>query len=297
MKRKMDYWVKKLPKDLSLFDSMDWVQNNITEDEGLYSLANYFGEIRIKRGMTPSEVEKYEEVFEISEDSSVILKSYCVSKSQKVKDSCWVMGSENVDWSSQIHQSKKIYQSEKVEGSSLITHGTDISKSALVGFSKNISDSEDIFYGEDIENSLHIFYGKDLKNCFALFEGENCESVCFSREMKNCDYCLFCSGLNGEKFHIFNQPVSEKDFFITQALVLATYKYTEKGNILFLENNSTEWCGFKQQTTLMASPYHTREFYENLSDEFIRYVRSIPVYNDWLFYHLTMNMRVLDDKI
>jgi len=92
----------------------------------------------------------------------------------------------------------------------------------------NSSDSENCAYGisiQDSNDSYDNFYldkselcyeGFTLTSCYKTsFSShcENCQEVYFSTNCVSCSNCFGCANLRHKKYHIFNKPYSEEEYF------------------------------------------------------------------------------------
>lgn len=53
---------------------------------------------------------------------------------------------------------------------------------------------------------------RDIRFSFVLYDCQTCE---FSINLDDCEYCFGCVGLKKKKYHIFNKPYSEEDYWKT----------------------------------------------------------------------------------
>lgn len=85
----------------------------------------------------------------------------------------------------------------------------------------------DCYYGYNIqycEDMVNCFYVRNSKVCYELSQGQNCYEIFFAHNVhhsshcafmqhcRKCSNCLFCTNLRNKQYHIFNQPVSPKEF-------------------------------------------------------------------------------------
>ena len=87
---------------------------------------------------------------------------------------------------------------------------------------KDVRDGWFIFGGENMESCViaasaqDCYYScvstrsRDLKFSFVVYDSQSCE---FSIKLNNCENCFGCIGLKRKKFHIFNKPYSEEDYW------------------------------------------------------------------------------------
>ena len=156
------------PKEpMELIDAMGWVQNHSSDEEKVL-FSKLFSDWRTYVGMEPLEMEKFEEVFEIT-DSHIILSSFCIDSSSRVRDSEKVFNSKYIAFSKDIKNSERVYSSADVENSQYVNasfsvlDSAEVNDSLKIRYSKNVLNSNKIStcYGvyscEEIEDSLGIF--------------------------------------------------------------------------------------------------------------------------------------------
>ncbi|KKQ71810.1 MAG: hypothetical protein UT33_C0012G0018 [Candidatus Peregrinibacteria bacterium GW2011_GWC2_39_14] len=53
-----------------------------------------------------------------------------------------------------------------------------------------------------------------LYNCDWLQDSENCRDCKYGYDLKNCHDCVFCVGIRGASYHIFNKPYSKEEYLV-----------------------------------------------------------------------------------
>lgn len=286
------------PKEsMELIDAMGWVQNySSNKEKALFS--KLFSDWRTYVGMEPLEVEKFEEVFEIV-NSSIILRSFYIDSSSRVRDSENVSKSKYVAFSKDIKNSKRVYSSINVENSQYINVSPNVLGSAEVDDSSKIQYSQNVFNSEEISNCYGVYFCRKVENSLGVFNVSTGKEIYFSTDLEDCSYCLFCSGLKNKKFCLFNQEIGSKDWFVIKELLLNEWSEEDKSlyKVVFFENDNNEWCGFRYlfETNASFSYVAQRNFFQGLSSKFLKYIRSMPYYNEWLLYQITMNPKILEE--
>lgn len=286
------------PKEpMELIDAMGWVQNySSNKEKALFS--KLFSDWRTYVGMEPLEVEKFEEVFEIV-NSSIILKSFYIDSSSRVRDSENVSKSKYVAFSKDVKNSKRVYSSINVENSQYINVSPNVLGSAEVDDSLKIQYSQNVFNSDEISNCYGVYFCKKVENSLGVFNVSTGKEIYFSTDLENCSYCLFCSGLKDKEFYLFNQEISSKDWFVIKELLLNEWSEEDKNSykVISFEDDDKEWCGFRAYTNYGAgfSYVAQRDFFQGLSSKFLKYIRSMPYYNEWLLYQITMNPKILEE--
>ena len=144
------------PKEpMELIDAMGWVQNHSSNEEKVL-FSELFSDWRTYVGMAPIEAEKFEEVFEIT-DSHIILSSFCIDSSSRVRDSENVSNSKYIAFSKDIKNGERVYASSNVENSQYISASFNVLGSTEVKDSLKIRHSQNIFNSNDIITNL--YYG------------------------------------------------------------------------------------------------------------------------------------------
>lgn len=280
---------------MDLIDAMGWVQNHSSNREkALFS--KLFSDWRTYVGMTALEVEKFEEVFEIT-NSSIILRSFCVDSGSRIRDSENVSKSKCIAFSKNIKGSERIYSSVNVENSQYTNFSFDILNSIEVHNSSKVKYSQNVSNSDKISNCYGVYSCEKVEDSLGIFNISIGKEIYFSTDLENCSYCLFCSGLKDKKFCLFNQEIGSKDWFVIKELLLNEWSEEDKNfyKVISFEDNDNEWYGFKylSKTDANFSYVVQRSFFQNTSPKFLKYVRSIPDYNEWLLYQITLNPKIL----
>lgn len=281
---------------MELIDAMGWVQSHSSNEEKVL-FSELFSDWRTYVGMTPLEVEKFEEVFEIT-DSHIILSSFCIDSSSRVRDSENVSNSKYIAFSKDIKNSERVYASSNVENSHYISVSFNVLGSTEVKDSSKIQYSQNVFNSDEISNCYAVYSCKEVEDSLGIFNVSTGKEIYFSTDLENCSYCLFCSGLKDKKFYLFNQEIGSKDWFIIKELLLNKWSDEDKNlyKVISFEDDDKKWYGFKTFNYSATLSYVAqRDFFQSLSSKFLKYIRSMPYYNDWLLYQITMNPKILEE--
>lgn len=285
------------PKEpMELIDAMGWVQNHSSNEEKVL-FSKLFSDWRTYVGMEPLEVEKFEEVFEIT-NSQVILSSFYIDSSSIVQDSENVFNSKYVAFSKDVRNSERVYSSTSVEDSRYINVSLNVFGSFEVNNSSKIKYSWNVFNSDEISNCYGVYSCEEVEYSFGIFNISTGKEIYFSTDLENCSYCLFCSELKNKKFCLFNQEIDSKDWFVIKELLLNKWSEEDKNlyKIISFEDDDKEWYGFKTFNYSASLSYVAqRDFFQGLSSKFLKYIRSMPYYNEWLLYQITMNPRILEE--
>mgnify|MGYP000086073067 CR=1 FL=1 len=285
------------PKEpMELIDAMGWVQSHSSNEEKVL-FSELFSDWRTYVGMEPLEMEKFEEVFEIT-NSQVILSSFYIDSSSRVRDSENVSNSKYIAFSKDIKNSKRVYASSNVENSQYISNSFNVLGSAEVKDSSKIWYSQNVFNSDEISNCYGVYSCKEIEDSLGIFNVSTGKEIHFSTDLENCSYCLFCSGLKNKKFCLFNQEIDSKDWFIIKELLLSEWSEENKNlyKVISFEDDDKSWYGFKTSNYSASLSYVAqRDFFQGLSSKFLKYIRSMPYYNNWLLYQITMNPKILEE--
>ena len=285
------------PKEpMELIDAMGWVQSHSSNEEKVL-FSELFSDWRTYVGMEPLEMEKFEEVFEIT-DSHIILSSFCIDSSSKVRDSENVSNSKYIAFSKDIKNSEKIYASSNVENSQYISASFNVLDSTEIKDSSKIRHSQNVFNSSEVLDCYGVYSCKEVEGGLGIFNVSIGKEIYFSTDLENCSYCLFCSGLKEKKFCLFNQEIGSKDWFVIKELLLNEWSEEEKKlyKVISFEDDDKKWYGFKTFNYSASLSYVAqRDFFQGISSKFLRYTRSMPYYNEWLLYQITMNPKILEE--
>ena len=285
------------PKEpMELIDAMGWVQSHSSNEEKVL-FSELFSDWRTYAGMTPLEVEKFEEVFEIT-DSHIILSSFCIDSSSRVRDSENVSNSKYIAFSKDIKNSERVYASSNVENSHYISVSFNVLGSTEVKDSSKIQYSQNVFNSGEVLDCYGVYSCKEVEDSLGIFNVSTGKEIYFSTNLENCSYCLFCSGLKDKKFYLFNQEIGSKDWFIIKELLLNKWSEEDENlyKVISFEDDDKKWYGFKTFNYSATLSYVAqRDFFQSLSSKFLKYIRSMPYYNDWLLYQITMNPKILEE--
>ena len=285
------------PKEpMELIDAMGWVQNHSSDEEKVL-FSELFSDWRTYVGMEPLEVEKFEEVFEIT-NSQVILSSFYIDSSSIVRDSENVFNSKYVAFSKDVRNSERVYSSTSVEDSRYINVSLNVFGSFEVNNSSKIKYSWNVFNSDEISNCYGVYSCEEVEYSFGIFNISTGKEIYFSTDLENCSYCLFCSGLKNKKFCLFNQEIDSKDWFIIKELLFNKWSEENKNlyKVISFEDDDKEWYGFKISNYSASFSYVAqRNFFQGISSKFLKYIHSMPYYNEWLLYQITMNPKILEE--
>lgn len=202
----------------------------------------------------------------ISRSRRVNDSSYIFS-SRGIENSHLVVNSRNVKNGENIHESRFVYDSKKIIGSANITRGRNIV------CCNRVVDSTNIYQSEDISNSHFVSSTQEKGTTF--IEDSN-----FIRDCKNLKKCMFCVNLNDKEYHIFNIPVSKKQFELYESQlqeILSNYELS------LADDWSIPSIPISSPTVVRLLKKH----YSSLPEELCDWVKTLPGYSAELFYLIT----------
>ena len=91
--------------------------------------------------------------------------------------------------------------------------------------------------------SAHCYECIDCHNCSYLcwsLHSRNCSHSRFLRNCTDCQHCLFCEGLEGKSYHVFNKPLSPEEY----ADFEKRFRFTDQRS---LESAQQEFADFLAQ--------------------------------------------------
>jgi hypothetical protein len=91
--------------------------------------------------------------------------------------------------------------------------GSDNQNNRFVESFVNVKDSMDMIYSADSEKLYETSMGTRSTNILFSLYVRDSMFVEYSAECQNCQSCFGCVGLRNKKFHIFNKPYSENDYW------------------------------------------------------------------------------------
>jgi hypothetical protein len=219
--------------------------------------------------------------------------NYTIYESDNIKDSIYVTHSSNVENSGYVFNSEDVVNSNNILKSKIVENSFQVYESEFVYDShrivkgKNITNSREIVYSDYVINSHHIMYAAAVKNSawisdisFGLTKRIN-NSYFISRG-QDLDHCMFCSGLEGKKYHIFNTEVSSDEYEIIKKQLFSILKDWKPEIVV-----DDEW---PEATIPLDAPRIQRNLirqYAGLPDKFWRWVSTLPGYDPSILYSIT----------
>ncbi|MFH1089899.1 MAG: hypothetical protein V1716_05780 [Candidatus Uhrbacteria bacterium] len=76
-----------------------------------------------------------------------------------------------------------------------------------------VRDSAFLISASDAAECYQCVFAENSSNCLFSYSIIRCQNMEYCFECKECENCFGCVGLNHKKFHIFNQPYSEAEYW------------------------------------------------------------------------------------
>ena len=208
-------------------------------------------------------------------NSKNIIQSRCIESSKGVFNSEDIRHSTDICDSSFVQNSHQVFVSSIINNSEKTYKGENINDSNNICLSQMISDSKNIFRSSNIFNSTEII------NCTNMTNAHFCQNC------SNVRNSLFCNNLNDAEYCVFNLPVDEKRF----NLFLSQYDQYFQTQLIFSEN----WPKDIIDSTAPQITYRIDIQHSALSKQFLRWAKTLPGYDKFFMYKLTMLPEILVD--
>lgn len=284
----LQWFERAFPDGAELMDILEEASHHLSNRKVLEML--YWGYTHLE--YDERELEKMREVLSI-DTSTEVWMSGSVFESHKVARSCEIYRSQNVESSYNIEDSVSIYNSKEVKKSQFVFGSEDVCDSSYILSSNRIQDCADVYKGADCLDSSHLYAVSDCYASTRLSFSDGIAMSSYSTNLHDCSYCLFCKDLYNKRFYIFNEKVSERDYFVREALIKKYLTELEREQYMIKQiYNEKAYAGV--ELLAVPNPYCS---YDRWSKDTFARLRKIPGYNDWLMYQITMNQNsfFLDD--
>lgn len=221
-----------------------------------------------------------------------------IIRSHNVDNSNVVIRSQDIENSDYIFSSKKIKSGNIIVNSATVENSHHIFESNFVYDSfniyngKNITESNNVVGSSFVVGSHSIYNASNVTNSFIVFdlkmeETSDIEECGFIANSKMLTNCLFCAGIAEKEYHIFNHPVSEKQFALIKKQlesIIGDYHPT------YVEN----W-GEKTVPVEMPNFQSPVLYHADLPEDFWEWVKTLPGYDPKILYQITFNPNLIDE--
>lgn len=214
-------------------------------------------------------------------NSSDVDVSLYVANSTKISNSRHVFSSDDVNDSTQVVGSESVSDSIQIFASSMVEESMRVYNSENISKSDNVCNSLTIAEGKNIWNSAHCF------SCSELVRGMRLEDCHFCVDCADSKNLMFCKGLNGAEYCIFNTPVGQKQY------ELFARQYTKFMTVDFAF--AQYWPNFTAIAEMPSIRHNFGKWFEGFDDKIWKWVRTLPNYNPLFMYEFTMNKKFLEE--
>lgn len=216
-----------------------------------------------------------------------VINSTDVRESDVVVNSNKISCSRNVFSSNNVTDSEEVVGGKSVKSSKQIFHSSFVEKSEKIVASSNVTDSTNVVNSVSIANCTNIWRGAQCFDSSEITGGRNLENCFFCLECADSKNLLFCRGLTGVEYHIFNKPVSKRQFD------LFCNQYKELMHYLFIF--AEEWPEDSAKSEAPALNARFTRWYESIDEEFWQWARTLPNYDPMVLYTITFNPNFLNE--
>lgn len=219
-------------------------------------------------------------------DSTEVINSEYVLRSNIVENSCYIFDCEDITNSNNVSYSRVVQSSEQVFDSEFIYQSRRVSNSYNVTESDNIVQSNFVVSSRDIMNAANVIdsmFVTDLSPSYT----KNITSCAFINHCQSLKNCLFCYGVHNKEYLLFNKPISARELDMVK---------TQMTNLL---NN----CGlvFVKKWSIGQIPLDSPRIDRNIEWQFVklpevfwRWVKTLPGYDPMILYNITMQGNLLN---
>ena len=229
-------------------------------------------------------------------------KAYCrvcnIENTESFWYSCDIKNSKNIVKSKLVDSSTGVFQStevvngidvvncEQIEDCAQIFSSNWVARSSKVFSSSNVEESENICDSSSVIRSKNIVYSKDVLNSSEIMSSNNItnSASCFgAKSLKNC---LFCCDISDKECHLFNKPVEKERFEVYKR----QYEKIMEHERLALVKDWPERLSASEVPILDLNMSH---YYDQVHDTFWKWARTLPNFDEQIFYNITMNKKAL----
>ena len=234
-----------------------------------------------------NEKEKYREILEIDTsekvfDSWKVFDSKTVAKSQKITESKFVYDSSN------IFDCENIFSSDNANGSYYLFYSSDVVYSNRIAQSHRINACASVLSSQIIEDAREVAACTRVTGARSVCSCMNCHDIYYSNYLVDCHHCLFCNDLKDKSFMIFNTQFTEREFFTIVELV-KDHEFTLEPMVR-TEPLKNSFEGFRAITVPNIFSH-----YNKMTQKDFDFLYSLPHYNAWVVYQITMNNKAFRD--
>lgn len=229
---------------------------------------------------TDEEIKLYEKVLDIT-NTTGYFESEKVSDSQQVRFSSEIENSKDIYRSKKVKNSNSIYLSNNIEDSSNINKSSFCINSEIILNSTNVTDSTMVVNSNCIIRSNSIIKSSFVTESTCIIDSSNIEGCNFLMGCSNMRDSIFCLGLDGKEYYLFNKPVSK---IMYENVNFQFSKYITLPLRMISINN---------ENLVSTQVNNFSKFFENLQNDFWQWVKTLPNYDPEILYSMTFNPTLL----
>lgn len=250
----------------------DLIKDSDIEFDFLHFIRNYLP-------LTKEETAEYMRVCRIDEESKNIYNSEQITSSKLVASSANVVDSYNIFNSQDVVSSRYVVNSMGVQNSNSVLNSQDIEHCGVIVDSKKVTESNNILSSEDINWCDTINFSTCLEESRFIYRSDRLNDSYFCGFCKDGNHLLFCVGVEGADYMIFNQPVSIQDFEIWREKLLFILS---SENVQFIPLDRTAALPMER----FKVNYRLDAIFNGLSSNFYGQIGNFPNFSDELFIDL-----------
>ena len=230
------------------------------------------------------------------------LDAYCIVCNIKNSENFWysrdIKNSKNIIKSSLVDSSIGVFQSmdvansidivncEQIEDCVQVFSSNWVARSSKIFASNNVENSKNICSSSSIISSKNIVHSKDVLNSSEIMSSNNITNSASCFGGKNLKNCLFCCDISDKEYYLFNKPVEKERFDVYKR----QYEKIMENESLAL---SKEWPENLASARTPELDLNMSHYYNSIPDKFWKWARTLPNFDEQLFYNITMNKKAL----
>lgn len=185
-----------------------------------------------------------------------------------------IINSQSIRGCTNIRSAHNVYGSYNINKSLDIQGSTYVENSCYVHGCRTVRDSHTIY------GSNEIYYSQDIWGGYLIY---------FSANLKGAYNCMFCIGLNGTKYRIFNKKVSKAYFNQVYRDICEILHYTR----YHMTATNYEELYEKYRNVVPINRLQSKHLdYSEMPQQLLDYIKNLPEYDEKIFnkiinYNLT----------
>jgi hypothetical protein len=173
------------------------------------------------------------------------------------------------------------------DNSSKVFLGEWISSSSKIYSSKNIENSQNICCTTLTIGAKNVYGSTNILNSTEIINSQNITNSICCTESQTLTNCLFCYGLKDMEYCIFNKPIDKERFNTYKKQYL---KLMQDVELNFVD----EWPEGLVQSITPALDLNLSHYYKSAPPKFWKWARTLPNFDEEIFYKITMRPEALN---